>query len=204
MKKDDSKLTSRVDVHRAHQRRVLIAKCIGGVVFVVVAVVIGLTIWGAAGNSNSDTTSTSTGTSKSKTSSSTSGFYDIGKASSSSSKKDDVRSSSTSSSAADISKTSSSDVSSSSAVSSQASPAPQPSTDIKQQGGNTSSVAPTPSNDYAPVDTNLYATLQPTGGQALYSWAIAHGTTANEIYRLNPGITASNWSNYVGQTVRIR
>lgn len=204
MKKDDSKLASRVDTNRVNQRRAFIVKCVGGVVFVTVAVVIGLIVLGATDNSNSDATSTSTGTSKSKTSSSTSGFYDIGKASSSSSKKHDAQSSSTSSSASDTSKVSSSDVSSSSAVSSQASPAPQPSTDTTQQGGDTSSVAPRPSDDYVPVDSNLYATLQPTGGQALYSWAISQGTTADAIYRLNPGITASNWSNYVGQTVRIR
>lgn len=47
------------------------------------------------------------------------------------------------------------------------------------------------------------AILQPTAGQGLYSWALAHGTTAENIYTLNPGLTANNWSSFVGQSIRI-
>lgn len=109
-------------------------------------------------------------------------FYDIGEASSKSS------SSSSSSSSAQASEQ-------------QPDPEPQPSSSVESQpAAASSSVAET-----APAEpAGQYAVLQPVGGQALYSWALAHGTTANQIYQLNPGITAANWSQYVGTSVRIK
>jgi len=115
-------------------------------------------------------------------------FYDIGEASS--------KSSSSSSSSA----------TSSSSSSAQASE-PQP--DAVQESSSSVESQPAAASssvtETAPAEpAGQYAVLQPVGGQALYSWALAHGTTANQIYQLNPGITAANWSQYVGTSVRIK
>lgn len=115
-------------------------------------------------------------------------FYDIGKASS--------KSSSSSSSSA-----TSSSSSSAQAPEPQPDPEPQPSSSVESQPAAASSSV----NETAPIEPAAqYAVLQPAGGQALYSWALSQGTTANQIYQLNPGITAANWSRYVGTSVRIR
>lgn len=117
-------------------------------------------------------------------------FYDIGKASS--------KSSSSSSSA----------VSSSAVSSSSQASEVQPDNDAQASSATAQPQAETSSSVAAnatPAEPSAqYAVLQPVGGQALYSWAISQGTTASEIYQLNPGITAANWSQYVGQSVRIR
>ena len=94
--------------------------------------------------------------------------------------------------------------SSSSAVSSQAAPAPQRSTNSSSVTDATDSKTQSSSLSSSEKTGNDYAVLQPESGQGLYSWAIAHGTSAAEVYALNPGLTASNWSSYVGQSIRIK
>lgn len=115
-------------------------------------------------------------------------FYDIGKASS---------------------KSSSSSSSSESSSSSSSAQASEPQPDMPQQSGSSVESQPAAASssvvETAPAEPAAqYAVLQPVGGQALYSWALSQGTTANQIYQLNPGITAANWSQYVGTSVRIR
>ena len=94
--------------------------------------------------------------------------------------------------------------SSSSAVSSQSTPAPQRSTNTSSVTDASASQTQSSEVSSSEKSDSDYAVLQPEGGQALYSWAVAHGTSAAEIYALNPGLTASNWSSYVGQSIRIK
>lgn len=105
---------------------------------------------------------------------STSAFYDVGDRSSSSSQ------------------------SSSGDISSSVSDANSDSSDVSSSANDS-----TTGNDDTDNTDGEYAVLEPSGGQALYSWAIAHGTTADEIYQLNPGMTSGNWDQYIGQSIRI-
>ena len=38
----------------------------------------------------------------------------------------------------------------------------------------------------------------------LYSFAVANGTTPEALYSLNPGLTASNYSTYYGQDLKVK
>ncbi|GAP03561.1 LysM peptidoglycan-binding domain-containing protein [Fructobacillus tropaeoli] len=40
--------------------------------------------------------------------------------------------------------------------------------------------------------------------QTLYNFAVTHGTTTDQIYALNPGVTAQNYSKFAGQALRIK
>ena len=60
------------------------------------------------------------------------------------------------------------------------------------------------SSESSSESTESSAVLQPGPGQGLYSWALAHGTTAENVYALNPGVTADNWANFIGQSLRVQ
>ncbi|WP_170124546.1 LysM peptidoglycan-binding domain-containing protein, partial [Fructobacillus ficulneus] len=40
--------------------------------------------------------------------------------------------------------------------------------------------------------------------QTLYNFAVTHGTTPTQLYALNPGVTSQNYSNFAGQSLRIK
>ena len=191
---------SRTEKRRFEYRQAKIRKWIYIVVGILAAVIVLTTLFGKSSSKKSLSDDRSTGVShvnKSKKSSSVSDdpFYDIGK------KHDKSKAKSSSSSS---SQSSSSSVSSSSSAASSEAPAAATSGVDVQPNQDTSQAATNAQADTQAANTAAYATLAPTGGQALYSWAIAEGTTADAIYQLNPGMTAANWGLYVGRSIRIR
>lgn len=60
------------------------------------------------------------------------------------------------------------------------------------------------SDDQAAASAAAANTATLGANQTLYNFAVTHGTTTDQIYALNPGVTAQNYSKFAGQPLRIK
>ncbi|CAK1223980.1 MULTISPECIES: LysM domain-containing protein [Fructobacillus] len=109
-------------------------------------------------------------------------------------------------------KTSQSATSSASSQSSDATSAAQSSTSQSATSASQSesaaqssqSQAAQSSDDQAAASAAAANTATLGANQTLYNFAVTHGTTTDQIYALNPGVTAQNYSKFAGQALRIK
>ncbi|GAP02586.1 hypothetical protein FPFC_020330 [Fructobacillus pseudoficulneus] len=72
------------------------------------------------------------------------------------------------------------------------------------QSQSATSQAQQSSDDQAASQAASANTAVLATGQTLYNFAVTHGTTADQIYNLNPGVTAQNYTQYAGQSLKIK
>ncbi|USS92232.1 LysM peptidoglycan-binding domain-containing protein [Fructobacillus americanaquae] len=60
------------------------------------------------------------------------------------------------------------------------------------------------SDDQAAASAATANTATLNANQTLYNFAVTHGTTTDQIYALNPGVTAQNYSRFAGQALKIK